>query len=332
MTHEHTPTTMDSPSSSSSNNHHPHPPPSLLSFLAVFKNVLNQELIRSVHAYRVFPEEEGDEREVCVEREFLFSPTSYLEITVPIPRQLLLVDPMVADSICHRPRFHEGQTIGLWLCILAFDSAAPATSSKPPHIPPILSFSRNSRLKSVPTLSCDLQKVFQLRCEAENQELRHVASEEIFVDKENEFSQPMKNVSDYHEDRVLHSCPIIKQAISENQRTDEIAPEVGASMKKKRAAAEHVASISLTDLVKYFNLPIIEASKSLNVGLTVLKRKCREFGIPRWPHRKIKSLDTLIHNLQDELWIVIRLISNHCIQILCDLDFTTFERNFSAES
>lgn len=69
-------------------------------------------------------------------------------------------------------------------------------------------------------------------------------------------------------------------------------------MKKKRAATEHVASISLTDLVKYFNLPIVEASKNLNVGLTVLKRKCREFGIPRWPHRKIKSLDTLIHNLQ----------------------------------
>ncbi|KAI9165493.1 hypothetical protein LWI28_015115 [Acer negundo] len=35
------------------------------------------------------------------------------------------------------------------------------------------------------------------------------------------------------------------------------------------------------------------------IGLTVLKKKCREFGIPRWPHRKIKSLDRLIHELQD---------------------------------
>ncbi|CAL0313240.1 unnamed protein product [Lupinus luteus] len=26
----------------------------------------------------------------------------------------------------------------------------------------------------------------------------------------------------------------------------------------------------------------------------------REFGIPRWPHRKIKSLDSLIHDLQEE--------------------------------
>ncbi|XP_008813317.2 protein RKD5-like isoform X2 [Phoenix dactylifera] len=295
MTHEHPPSTsMDSSSSSSSsNNHHPHPPPSLLSFLAVFKNVLNQELIRSVHAYRIVPEEEGEGRELWVEREFLFSPTSHLEITAPIPRQLLLADPVVGGGVRHRPRFHEGQNIGLWLCILAFDSATAAAISRPPPIPPILSFSRNPRLQSVPTLSCDLQKVFELRCETENQELMHVVSEEILADKDNKFSRPMKNAPDYDEDQLSHSGPMMKQATSDNQHSHEIVPEVGASMKKKRAAAEHVASISLTDLVKYFNLPIIEASRNLNVGLTVLKRKCREFGIPRWPHRKMKSLDTL---------------------------------------
>jgi len=69
-------------------------------------------------------------------------------------------------------------------------------------------------------------------------------------------------------------------------------------VKKKRAPSDLVAKISLSDLVKYFGMPIVEASRNLNVGLTVLKRKCREFGIPRWPHRKIKSLDSLIHDLQ----------------------------------
>ena len=68
--------------------------------------------------------------------------------------------------------------------------------------------------------------------------------------------------------------------------------------KKKRAGKEHIAKIELSDLAKYFDVPIIEASRNLNVGLTVLKRKCRELGIPRWPHRKIKSLDGLIHDLQ----------------------------------
>jgi hypothetical protein len=72
----------------------------------------------------------------------------------------------------------------------------------------------------------------------------------------------------------------------------------GSVGKKRRAASDIVAKITLSDLVKYFDMPIVEASKKLNIGLTVLKRKCREFGIPRWPHRKIKSLDSLIHDLQ----------------------------------
>ncbi|VFQ93504.1 unnamed protein product [Cuscuta campestris] len=61
-----------------------------------------------------------------------------------------------------------------------------------------------------------------------------------------------------------------------------------------------ISRIALQDLVKYFDLPITEASRSLKIGLTVLKKKCREFGIPRWPHRKIKSLDRLIVDLREE--------------------------------
>lgn len=73
---------------------------------------------------------------------------------------------------------------------------------------------------------------------------------------------------------------------------------LGAAMKKKRAASQDIARIALDDLVKCFGLPIVEASRNLKVGVTVLKKKCREFGIPRWPHRKIKSLDGLIRSLQ----------------------------------
>ena len=68
--------------------------------------------------------------------------------------------------------------------------------------------------------------------------------------------------------------------------------------KKKRADSKDVARIALKDLAKYFDPPIVEASRNLNVGLTVLKRKCREFGVPRWPHTKIKSLDDLVRDLQ----------------------------------
>ncbi|XP_019238160.1 PREDICTED: protein RKD5 isoform X2 [Nicotiana attenuata] len=92
----------------------------------------------------------------------------------------------------------------------------------------------------------------------------------------------------------LNSLPYSDSDIEEN---DQNASE----NKKRRAATKDIARLALEDLAKYFDLPIVEASKSLKVGLTVLKKKCREFGIPRWPHRKIKSLDSLIHDLQEEM-------------------------------
>ncbi|PUZ77463.1 hypothetical protein GQ55_1G373500 [Panicum hallii var. hallii] len=50
---------------------------------------------------------------------------------------------------------------------------------------------------------------------------------------------------------------------------------------------------------RHFSMPIKQAARELNVGLTVLKKRCRELGIPRWPHRKVKSLQTLIDNVQE---------------------------------
>jgi hypothetical protein len=59
-----------------------------------------------------------------------------------------------------------------------------------------------------------------------------------------------------------------------------------------------MTEITLHELSHYFHMPITQASKELKVGLTVLKKRCREFGIPRWPHRKMKSLESLINNIQ----------------------------------
>ncbi|KAI3686505.1 hypothetical protein L1987_80184 [Smallanthus sonchifolius] len=50
---------------------------------------------------------------------------------------------------------------------------------------------------------------------------------------------------------------------------------------------------------QYFYMPITQAAKELNVGLTLLKKRCRELGIRRWPHRKLMSLQTLITNVQE---------------------------------
>ncbi|CAN7035092.1 unnamed protein product [Brassica rapa subsp. trilocularis] len=51
----------------------------------------------------------------------------------------------------------------------------------------------------------------------------------------------------------------------------------------------------------YYDMPIAQAAKELNIGLTLLKKKCRDLGIQRWPHRKFMSLDNLIENVKEKL-------------------------------
>uniref|UniRef100_A0A0D9VKZ2 RWP-RK domain-containing protein n=1 Tax=Leersia perrieri TaxID=77586 RepID=A0A0D9VKZ2_9ORYZ len=50
---------------------------------------------------------------------------------------------------------------------------------------------------------------------------------------------------------------------------------------------------------QYFCMPIKQAAQELTVGLTLLKSRCRALGIPRWPYRKVKSLQALIRNVQE---------------------------------
>ena len=61
-----------------------------------------------------------------------------------------------------------------------------------------------------------------------------------------------------------------------------------------RSASE----ITQEELASCFHLPSEAACRKLGVGLTVLKRQCRKYGIKRWPFRKMKSLDRLITNVQ----------------------------------
>lgn len=62
--------------------------------------------------------------------------------------------------------------------------------------------------------------------------------------------------------------------------------------------------LELEEIQKYFDMPITKAAKELRVGLTVLKKRCRELNIMRWPHRKIKSLKSLIHNAKVYVYVM----------------------------
>ncbi|CAN6541418.1 unnamed protein product [Malus baccata var. baccata] len=188
----------------------------------------------------------------------------------------------------------QGHVNGCWVCILAFHENSPPDFT---CIPSVLSVSRNPKLKTIPRLSNDLQMIFKLSCKTDDKKSLQRSREETSQGSNHSHHKSRRwPILDL--DLNSLPSPITMSESSEDQESGRSSP--GITEKKRRAPSGRIASISLSDLAKYFDLPIVEASRNLNVGLTVLKKKCREFGIPRWPHRKIKSLDSLIRDLQEE--------------------------------
>ncbi|GER38573.1 RWP-RK domain-containing protein, partial [Striga asiatica] len=85
--------------------------------------------------------------------------------------------------------------------------------------------------------------------------------------------------------------------------------------------------LSRETISQYFYMPITLAARELNVGLTVLKKRCRELGIRRWPHRKLISLQTLIKNLRLQLLQSLTLILRQPLEILLHKPFHPFPPN-----
>lgn len=66
-----------------------------------------------------------------------------------------------------------------------------------------------------------------------------------------------------------------------------------SSSRRKSATRDQIAS--------YFHLPIAAASREIGICATLLKKICRKYGIPRWPFRKLKSIEKAMVNLIDSL-------------------------------
>ncbi|PWA84278.1 Plant regulator RWP-RK [Artemisia annua] len=60
-------------------------------------------------------------------------------------------------------------------------------------------------------------------------------------------------------------------------------------------------SFSREIISHYFHVPLHQAAKHLNVGLSVFKLQCRNVGILRWPYCKLLSLQRLINYFQGQV-------------------------------
>ena len=74
----------------------------------------------------------------------------------------------------------------------------------------------------------------------------------------------------------------------------------------RRSQAQALADqITLKDLQAQFDKPITKAAIHFRICVSLLKRVCRSYGIPKWPQRTIRSLKRQIRIFQDQLQIVL---------------------------
>lgn len=74
--------------------------------------------------------------------------------------------------------------------------------------------------------------------------------------------------------------------------------EDNSSKKEGRGRRPVPSTLSREVISSYFHMPVCQAAEELGIGETTLKERCRKVGIPRWPHRKLKSLEALMKNVQ----------------------------------
>ncbi|KAL4398627.1 hypothetical protein S245_003302 [Arachis hypogaea] len=84
-----------------------------------------------------------------------------------------------------------------------------------------------------------------------------------------------------------------------NEENKSIRRVINKRVCREERSSNSTKMLSRKMISDYFYMPITQAAKELDVGLTLLKKRCRELGIRRWPHRKLMSLQTLINNVQE---------------------------------
>ena len=66
---------------------------------------------------------------------------------------------------------------------------------------------------------------------------------------------------------------------------------VGTGVKKLTKHGRYTSDITLEEMERYYHLPAYEAARRMGIGLTILKRLCRKFGVQRWPYQRRRFAD-----------------------------------------
>lgn len=78
---------------------------------------------------------------------------------------------------------------------------------------------------------------------------------------------------------------------------DSASEKIVKASGRKKTRIDHITVEYLRDN-HCFDMPLAEAAKSLEVGLSVMKRVCRTLGLVRWPYRSRSSLRSVIEKTE----------------------------------
>ena len=97
----------------------------------------------------------------------------------------------------------------------------------------------------------------------------------------------------------ISACPTIDMVLMAlATMTYEKEVTVALTCLSRNCERRRPHTISLSDLQAVYHLPISGAARTFDIGLTLLKKRCRELGLKRWPYRKLKSMDKLLQSIK----------------------------------